>query len=123
MNWVQSWEMDWIQSWEKNWVPHTSGLRVGVLHSVFPEFYTLTATFCTREAAILWRRRLAGVLRAFCKTCGSPLLHRFRMNGHPRNLRKFLLHAVLKRSRHVVDLRNRQAALHRAVAGSQNLVF
>ena len=36
---------------------------------------------------------------------------------------KCSLHAVFERRRHVVNLRDRQAAVHRAVAGDQNFVL
>jgi len=53
----------------------------------------------------------------------SPLFNGFGLNRDPRDLREFLLHAVFERSGDIVDLRDRQAAIHRAMAGSQNFVF
>ena len=45
------------------------------------------------------------------------------MNGHPSNLRKFFLHPVFQRGRNIVNLRDRQSAIHRTMAGSQNFVL
>jgi len=53
----------------------------------------------------------------------SPLFNGLRMNRDPRDLWEFLLHAVFERGGDIVDLRDRQAAIHRAMAGSQNFVF
>ena len=45
------------------------------------------------------------------------------MNRDAVDLRKFFFHAVFQRGGYVVDLGNRQRAAHRAMAGSEDVVF
>src|SRR6266436_9080782 len=69
-----------------------------------------------------------GMNLKFSPTLLGPLktalaFRRLRMDRHSRDLRKLFFHAVFQRRRHVMHLRDRQRALHSAVAGSEDVVL
>src|SRR5690348_18013906 len=53
----------------------------------------------------------------------SAFFDRLGVNRNAGDLRELLLDAVLERRRHIVNLRDGQAAVHRAVAGNENPVL
>jgi hypothetical protein len=53
----------------------------------------------------------------------SPLLNRLRMNCDAGNLREMFLHAEFQFAGNLVDLRDRQASVHGAVAGDQDFLL
>ncbi len=65
---------------------------------------------------------LALAAQAF-RRAASAFFDRLGVNGQPVDLREALFDAIFKDGREVVDLRDRQVAIHRAVARDQNAVL
>ena len=85
-------------------------------HGVHREFY--------RDTGAALRPRMfsggAGARRAGLRRAASAFLDRLGVNGQPVDLREALFDAIFKDGREVVDLRDRQVAIHRAVTRDEN---